>query len=167
MKKIKFQVLPCVGPDLPKETGNVVDLLKAIPYFLKSRIPTLSVLNDLLRSGVYDAGMSGGAKWEPFVLNDIEYVEVRAELETLGLEWVEPPGGVRTRSDWQIWEMEIDHGVPADEHRRLNDLCEETERKLNIENNNGHDDQLAHLHIKYIELSNKLAAFVEKYLHRR
>ena len=160
-------MLPCVGPDLPEETGNVVDLLKAIPYFLKSRIPTLSVLNDLLRSPSYDAGMSGGAKWEPFVLNDIEYVEVRAELETLGLEWVEPPGWLRTRSDWQVWEMEIDHGVPADEHRRLNDLCEETERKLNIANNNGHDDQVAHLHIKYIELSNKLAAFVEKYLHRR
>jgi hypothetical protein len=120
MKILRFEPLPCIGPPLPKKTGTVIDLLEHMPYFLKSRVPTKVVLNDILNTGIDDGGMSGGVKWEPFQLADEEYREVREVLEKRGLVLVEPPGWVKFGSDWHIWEMDVDHGIPSDEHRKLN-----------------------------------------------
>jgi hypothetical protein len=82
MKRLRYTVLPSVGPgEIPAE-GTVVDLLFALPYFLGFGwpFPSHAQLNSLLRKGYDDAGMSGGCEWEPFELSREEYAEVRQAL---------------------------------------------------------------------------------------
>ena len=52
--------------------GTVAELLESIPYLLADRLlPPLRVVNDVLRRGVHDAGMSGGCSWRPFEITPV------------------------------------------------------------------------------------------------
>jgi hypothetical protein len=64
--------------------GTVVDLLFHIPYLIgfDRPFPPRDGLNDLLRHGFYDAGMSGGAEWDPFELSVDEYDEVVTAIKS-------------------------------------------------------------------------------------
>ncbi len=136
-------------------------------FFGSTRIPPKIVLNDILRTGIDDAGMSGGVKWEPFQLSEEEYLKVRDALEERGLVFVEPPGWVKSKSDWHIWEMEVDHGIPADEHRRLSEPCEKLEKEMEraVRENRKGDANL--LHMQYLEVANELAKFFNSHSKKR
>jgi hypothetical protein len=90
----------------------------------------MAVLNGVFRAGRDDAGMSGGAIWEAFVIDDREYGELVAALAAHGYEPLpaDPPEWVGTRADWQIWEHELHTGHPSDEHRRLRARSDEARR---------------------------------------
>jgi hypothetical protein len=93
-----------------------------VPYlFATGIIPPLRVVNELLRRGVSDAGMSGSCVWEPFEITTAEWPEVRSALEALpaGQRYVEPPPEVRDYLEWLSWIFERLYGVPAAEHLRL------------------------------------------------
>ena len=164
MKNLQFTLLPAVGPGEEDVSGTVVDLIKSIPYLLIKRIPPRVVINSVLKQGEADAGMSGGARWEPFELSNEEYNLVAEYFEDRGLAKVDTPDWVRSQEDWMIWQMEVDHGVPAEEHRRLHQACAEIEAQLEQAKNEGNHEEVEKLHIRYLEVSNQLVEFMKQYL---
>lgn len=78
MRTLRYEVLPGVGAEPILAEGTIVDLLFEIPYLTWPNLPLPSNddLNCLLASGIRHAGMSGGCRWEPFVLSSREYHEV-------------------------------------------------------------------------------------------
>jgi hypothetical protein len=46
-------------------------------------IPPLHILNEILISGISEAGMSGGCQWEAFQISEMEYLELVEDLMTL------------------------------------------------------------------------------------
>jgi hypothetical protein len=69
-----------------KTQGTVIDLLKILPttrYGIdKGALQGIHWLNALLLSSKEDAGMSGGAEWEPFTISQEEYDEIYLDLAT-------------------------------------------------------------------------------------
>src|SRR5436309_9992559 len=116
MKRLRYTLLPGVGPGEFPEEGTVADLLFAIPYFIgfSAPFPPHVQLNSLLRKGYVDAGMSGGCTWEPFELSMDEYVEVvSAIVQDQRLAQSPVPSlhgsdeGVREiRDGYRTWEMD-------------------------------------------------------------
>ena len=81
MKKIKYKILPPVGSYEPEVEGTLVDLIQDLPYLLVwNVIPPLGVINEILISGIYDKGMSGGCEWTPFKITQSEYESLVDEL---------------------------------------------------------------------------------------
>jgi hypothetical protein len=64
--------------------GSVVDLLIAMPYLVPhsahKALPDLSQLNEILSTGKYDCGMSGGCEWKPFQIDKQDYKTLEIEL---------------------------------------------------------------------------------------
>lgn len=57
-----------------------------IPYLLMyGVIPPLPVINEILKSGGGDGGMSPGTSWEPFTITETEYKELVSCLLALDL----------------------------------------------------------------------------------
>jgi hypothetical protein len=68
LEKLKYKILPPVGPGSFSTEGSVADLLMDIPYFFIAKIiPPIDVVNEVLQKGVLDAGMSGGCKWKAYL----------------------------------------------------------------------------------------------------
>jgi hypothetical protein len=163
MRRIEFDVLPGVGPDSERQSGTPVDLLRAIPYLLAmGLLPPLPVVNDILARGEMDAGMSGGARWEPFALGPDEWADVKQALEDDGVQSPAVPDWVQTMGDWPIWVMERRFGVPADQHRQLADRAE----KLRSEREAARDDESRYLelHVAASRAEEELAQFVSQYI---
>ena len=84
MRKIRYKILPPIGSYEPEAEGTLVDLLQDMPYlFVWKVIPPLGVINEILMSGIYDKGMSGGCEWEPFHICQHEYESLVQELLNL------------------------------------------------------------------------------------
>jgi hypothetical protein len=144
MRTVRFEVLPGVGDETVSLEGPLSEFLESVPTVLQfGVIPPLQVLNDLLQRGSIDAGMSGACRWDPLAVEARDWSELRAALEAgAGHEYIEPPSWVQTYDDWQVWLLELRHGVPAEEHRRLLDQDAALARELEqaVANN---DDDLA------------------------
>ena len=72
------------------------------------RIPPLRVLNEVLGSGVSDAGMGGGSRWQPFQITEDEYAELVEDLLALpgaGLAVDDELEGCQNLKDWgyKLW----------------------------------------------------------------
>lgn len=82
MRDVRFKRHPAVGGStFPWERGPIVDLLFAAdPYF--RHVPPLAAINELFSTGEMDNGMSGGASWKPFCIDQVEYEELVEELLT-------------------------------------------------------------------------------------
>jgi hypothetical protein len=118
MKRVNFEILAPIGGVETRTEGTVADLLAQIPYLLSSHIiPPLDILNDVLNSGVEDAGMSGGCRWPPFKLNAADFKELCAVLEVRNGEgyakFVAPPEWVLSLEEWRHWVMEYCYHIPA------------------------------------------------------
>jgi hypothetical protein len=107
------------------ESGSVARLLRHIPYLLlRGFIPPLAVLNEVLRSGRVDAGMSGAVAWKRFELTEDEFRDVVDELaEGSGdgrtYRHEPAPDWVLTRDDWSVWLSHRTDGIPVEENLRL------------------------------------------------
>lgn len=166
MRNITYTRLPGVGPGEEQVEGTLKDLLKDMPYVLGQFIPPLIVLNRILESGVMDAGMSGGCRWEPFNLDAAEYDELAEGLRQEGLKVVETPEWVRTYTYWKIWELEQIAGVPSSEHKRLNDIHDRLEEELRVALKEGRQEDADRLQLELFDSSNKLAEFVNSHIKR-
>jgi len=107
--------------------------------------------------------MSGGCRWEPFQINEKEYKELKEILLNSGLEEIDTPDWVNNDSDWHIWTFELKTGAPSKEHKRLNDICEEIEKKKKKAIEEGDEEKKIKLHLEYIKAGNDLAEFIMKY----
>ena len=61
--------------------STLLEFLLDIPYLLSSKcMPPLQVINEVMRAGVYDVGMSGRREWTPFELDTQEYDQLVKQL---------------------------------------------------------------------------------------
>src|SRR5690348_11353509 len=149
--------------------GSVADLVRDIPYLIVAgRIPPLAVVNEVLRRGECDAGMSGGCLWPPFELSAAEFAEVVTDLETHGalgraarLEDV--PSWVTTMREWAIWIAYRLRGVPVDENRQLSVAMAETEKAMKAAAARGDEEQRVKHLIELSRLASAYNALVARY----
>ncbi|HYY72881.1 MAG TPA: hypothetical protein VE778_04750 [Candidatus Bathyarchaeia archaeon] len=103
LDRLKYKILPPVGPGSFPTEGTIADLLFDIPYFLLARIiPPIYVVNEVLQKGVSDAGMSGGCKWKPLQLDAESYATLATYLREMNFVTMQLPDWVRTHSDWDL-----------------------------------------------------------------
>ena len=93
--------------------------------------------------------MSGGCKWEPFTIDEVEYTElVRAGIAS---QWKveECPSWIETVEHFSIWQYDIDFKIPWQEHKRLSDLGAVTQEALDhaIEKNQS-EELISKLHLE-------------------
>ena len=166
MRKINYTIFPDVGPGEEQVEGTVLDLFKDLPYVLGRFIPPLLVVNNILESGVMDAGMSGGCIWKPFQVGTDEYDELVEVLKKEGLKAIEPPEWVTTYAYWKIWELERIAGVPSYEHKRLHELYERLEEANRVALKEGRQADAEQIQKKLFDAGNSLADFVNCHIRR-
>lgn len=94
-------MMAAVGPGELRKSGSALSLLLSIPYFFVSEvIPPIFVINDVLRKGVVDAGMSGGCRWKSFQLDEVEYEDLVSKLKQKKFAEITPPDWVRIHLDF-------------------------------------------------------------------
>ncbi len=76
-----------------KKEGTLLDLVYDIPYLdAVGILPPLHLLNERLRTGGGDGGMSPGASWEPFEISAADYETLCQALEETSLEELQQRG---------------------------------------------------------------------------
>lgn len=96
MRTVKYERIE-FHPDEPEQcTAQLAEFVLDVPFLIyHGVIPPRHVLNDVLTSGGGDAGMSPGAAWEPFSIDEGEYTALVAELLALDLHDVFASGRAR------------------------------------------------------------------------
>lgn len=169
MKAITYRQVPPTGPDdsFEFEMGSIADLVRSIPYLLVfDLIPPMSVMNEVLGSGGYDAGMSGGCVWKSFAITEVEYEELVRELKGCGFRSVSCPEWVRNRSDWHIWTCEYEIGIPSEEHHRLwreEETWTGLKKQAEME---GDQEKAMEFHLKAIQAGRRLARFIGPFIRK-
>ncbi len=166
-----FEILPGTGPGSVLNQGNTVALLLEIPYlFTSGFIPPESIINELLSRGSRDAGMSGGVQWAPYRLKPGEFDALVQELMSAyphgPLVYQEPAAWVKTFEDWHVWVMYKRHGVPWEEHKRLNDIVVTLEEGLTKARMENDEARLKTLHLEYIQAGTRLSEFMMAHLNK-
>lgn len=156
MRTIHYSILPGMGSGEISTSGTLIELLEAIPYLLRTRIPPRLVLKQILKQGLVDAGMSGGIRWEPFNLSEAEYAELADALEKKGLKRVNPPAWVYTAQRWSMWEMEQDRGVRARHLAHLAETCTNLQQQIAQAASNGDQEAAAALLSQYLDVAEQL-----------
>ena len=167
-RTVSFWVAAGAG-DPTRKRGAMADLLEAVPYLLFARlVPPWHVVNDLLRSGGSDAGMSGACTWEPFEITRSEWADLARDLETLPpkrrCRIVEPPDWVQTFEDWHAWLMIFEYGLP-DEYREVDRECRDLERARERAAKAGQTDLAEELRVRAGEAADRLSQLMMT--HRR
>lgn len=171
MKTVNYQYL-----DAPEElqTEPLDAFLLQLPYFLSlGYIPPLSIINLVLSEGYFDAGMSGGAKWQPFVIDDKEYQELLLALENktnyngekfnFSLTQV----AVTSRKQWHAKVYENKFDVPSQRHLELMEKCDSYAQKARTAYENGNEQDGIKWHLKSIHYGDKLVELTEKHINRK
>ena len=149
--------------------GDIFTLLVDVPYFFPARIiPPLLVVNEVLRTGLVDAGMSGGCEWKPFQIEKNEYEELVKALKKERFKAIIPPAWVETERDWHSWCDEMVWGIPALEYSCLSDEIHKLEQERVAALKVG-DKNLAHkLHSQLNDRLRMQMGFINKHrLSRR
>ena len=168
LRTVSFWVAEGVG-DPTRQRGTTADLLEAVPYLLFARlVPPWHVVNDLLRSGGNDAGMSGACTWEPFEITRSEWADLARDLETRPpkrrCKLVEPPDWVQTVEDWHAWIMIFKYGLP-DEYREVDREYRDLERARERAAKAGQTDLAEELRVRAGEAADRLSKLTMN--HRR
>jgi hypothetical protein len=169
MKRVQFVLLPPVGDIETQREGTVVDLLDAIPYLITSHIvPPLEILNEVLRKGLDDAGMSGGCRWLPFELMPAEFNELTSALAGRSGEnyarYIEPPDWVSCFEDWRYWVLEYCHGIPAKPNLEFSRKITKLENEKNKAEKLGDHAKAGELMSKILDVSMEQSEWI---IHHR
>ena len=78
---VRFKLHPPVGDPGHWTHAALPEFLLSLPYLFllhggEQPIPPLAVVNEVFKSGKWDAGMSGGCEWKPFEISAHEYSEL-------------------------------------------------------------------------------------------
>ena len=172
MRTLDYTLIPPIGDAETATRGSVAALLRDVPYLLiGGLIPPLLVINEVLRKGMDDGGMSGGCRWVPFEITESEFAEVVRELEAQGdregrpLRYEEPADWVANQSEWGIWVGERVYSIPSGERRRLSAEMTEVEKAMNEAAARGDEDtRIEHL-CRLSELGAEMSDFILR--HRK
>jgi len=166
----EYQVFHATVSGQFPEKGDTVSLLHEIPYLLISEvIPSKEILNEILATGLQDAGMSGGAKWQPYNISQSEFEKLvkSLKLEDPKLEYIAPPSWVRNFDDWGIWIQDIKYGVPWKEHKRLNDRYLSIVRKADEHRKNRYMEKADQLEQEAFAAGNEVAQYHMRHVKRK
>jgi hypothetical protein len=84
MRTIQYNLLQPVGDGEPLREGSLFGFVLDIPYlFSLDLIPPLFVFNEILRSGIDDAGMSSGCELQPIEIIQKEFEELVKALSAM------------------------------------------------------------------------------------
>jgi hypothetical protein len=96
MRTVKYEHIEFHQDEPEQRTAQLTEFVLDVPYLIyHGAIPPRHVLNEVLTSGGGDAGMSPGAVWEPFSIDEGEYTALVAELLALDLHDVSASGWAR------------------------------------------------------------------------
>lgn len=173
MDQIEYSRLPPMGSEPTRVRAALHEFLLDIPgLFYLGYIPPLQVVNEFLKTGRADAGMSGGSEWEPFVISPDAYAEVLRVLGESGfhqsgreLRLVEVPESIRNKNEWAAWVMHQEVGIPFEEHLELLDQEEELQRRAREAAERG-DEDAEELHLEWYGVATKLVELGEPYMAR-
>lgn len=99
------------------------------------------------------------------IIEQKEYFELTQHCRKLGLEITKPPPWVKNRSDFLIWEFELDYDVPSRKHKELSDIESIARAKLNAAMQSGaSDDEVNILHLEAFKAGNDVSEFIDRYL---
>ena len=148
--------------------GSVFDLLSHIPYLMHHHyvLPKI-VVNSILRTGIWDSGMSGGCEWTPFELNEEDYIELLKEFEIHGYSYIETPTWVVDRRIWQIYIFEIKHGIPHEQHLVIDQKIRTLEQSLKLATEHHDEAEQAKLMVELMHASDELNDLFDQYIDTR
>lgn len=111
METRRYKTHGAIG-DSKWQTGSLVEMLMAMPrarsYVDQWRVvPPIHVLNEILSTGMDDAGMSGGCEWKPFQLSGVEYANLLEELLTSPDLNCERDLELEGATTWKSWEKKL------------------------------------------------------------
>ena len=96
LRTVKYERLEFHNEKPEHRTAKLAEFVLDVPYLIcHGVIPPRHVLNEVFASGGGDAGMSPGAVWEPFSIDEAEYTALVAELLALDLHDVSARGRAR------------------------------------------------------------------------
>lgn len=136
-------------------------------------IPPLNIINLFLASGIDEAGMSGGAEWEPFTIDKKEYDEILARLkhrtyhgsELYNLSLIEE--AINTKNEWFVKVMEHKHGIPFARHLELMEREQSLLHQSTEAYDQGNKELGESLHIQWYQSANELNDFCDEYYKNR
>lgn len=168
-RRIKFVMNGMHGHFNYKE-GNLKDLLIHIPFLLypadKFYVPSLTVLNNVLKTGRSGEGELSDCIWEPFEIARDEYdllLKTFLNDKKVSCQYVEPPDWVKTFMDWGIWMFDYLYGAPSDEHRKLTYELHKLNHQAKKAKEKGDTDQWLTVVKKEQAVSGQIMVFVNKY----
>lgn len=134
-REVNFRVFPRAGQGEREERGSVALLLTKIPYFLSGgHIPPLTLVNEVLRSGRVNAGMSGAIEWPSFEISVSEFEDVVEELTTgvagKSFQFHEIPTWIESQDEWDAWLSFRLENIPFEENLRLLRKISERQKKV-------------------------------------
>lgn len=171
MKKFKYYLLSGAGNKIQPKEGTLKDLLLDIPFFISPEtrlLPPMHVINDVLSAGIMDFGRIGGCKWEPFQIEEKDFIDLLKKLGTINDEaykFIVPNDWVKNFSDWSIWKMEYCYGIPSSENKKLHDRYIQTENLLQEAYNQNSRKAIIKNFRKLQKIENKITKLILK--HRK
>jgi len=167
-----FTLLPPTGNINQTRQGDSADLLLSIPYFFSSGlIPPDFVVNEILATGISDAGMSGGVKWKPYALAVDQFPVLHSLLKKKAaprdLHYRQPPEWVSNFQDWHVWVFYIRNGVPWKQHKKLNDIVYNLELQIEAARKNHDEKRVQELNLELIKAGENLVEFTMQYIKKR
>jgi len=160
-----YELLPATGPYNIPSKGNVVELLFEIPYlFTFDLIPNLDVINSILATGNLDAGMSGGAEWKPFKIDDEAFNTLLSLLmdKEPRLEYIEQPEWVVDYNSFSIWKMYVKKGIPWQYHLQQSNKVEALRKQWLKAIEAGDEETAQELNFEMVDEGTKLSTWMMK-----
>lgn len=173
MKKIEYKYLPPTGRDSVESIAMLDEFLISLPHLLyMGYIPPLNIINLFLALGIDEAGMSGGAEWEPFDIDKKEYEEILDSLKHRKYHDSEYFNSslideiISTKNEWFVKVMEHKHGIPFARHFELMER-EQALRQQSAEAYEQGDKELGEsIHIRWYQSVNELNDFCDEHFNK-
>lgn len=173
MQKIPYKYLPPTGGTELDCEDTLADFLLELPHlFYMDYAPPLNIINLLLSQGIDDAGMSGGAKWQPFVVTETEYDDIigyfkntklnHQKYQNLNLSLIDAK--VNTMNEWFCRVMAHKFSIPYEKHLKLTEQEGSLKNKAEAAFKAGNEEEGMTFHLQWIKVSNELVEFLDPYL---
>jgi len=130
-------------------------------------MPPYEVLNETLKRGKIDLGMSGKIEWKPCSLTQVEYHKVCSKLGIDAVDESILPEWVSTYENWDIYQYEITHEIPAEEHYDLHKKeLTLIQRKEILERNGVEGEEYEMCLLQLMRASNRLSEYLSSYFNK-
>ena len=130
---IRFYTLGPTGHWKNEERGTTADIILAASGFAsyEGPVPPLSVINEMLAKGVWDAGMSGGVEFPPHQVEPADYEALRRELleRANALHDLVLPADLTNHEQLQTWWWDHLDQFPSSAHEAWKEQAQAIQRR--------------------------------------